>query len=66
MVTWTRVADNGTDGAPLQTVDGNYVMNNITRSSNGTYRCTAQNWVGTVNRTVQVTVRCKWMCLKYS
>ena len=58
-ITWTRVADNGTDSAPLPAVDGTYVMSNILRSSTGTYRCTATNGAGTVNRTVQVTVRCK-------
>jgi len=57
-ITWTRVAD----GAQLPVVDGNYVMSNIQRSSNGTYRCTADNGAGNpVNRTVQVRVRCKCM-----
>lgn len=59
-ITWTRVEANGSDSAPLPAVDGTYLINNITRSSNGTmYRCTAENGVGTVNRTVQVAVRCK-------
>ena len=58
-ITWTRVTDNGSDSAPLPAVDGTYDMSNITRSSNRTYRCTATNWAGTVNRTVQVAVRCK-------
>ena len=58
-VTWTRVADNGTDSEPLAAMDGTHIMSSITRSSNGTYHCTAQNRVGTVTRTVQVTVRCK-------
>jgi len=54
-ITWTRVAD----GVQLPAVDGNYVMSNIQRSSNGTYRCTADNGAGDpVNRTVQVRVRC--------
>jgi len=57
-ITWTRV----TDGAQLPAVDGNYVMSNIQRSSNGTYRCTADNGAGDpVNRTVQVRIRCKCM-----
>ena len=62
-ITWTRVADDGTDSAPLQSVvDGKYAMNNITRGSNGTYRCTANNGVGDpVNRTVRVTVRCEYL-----
>ena len=59
-ITWTRVADNGTDSGPLPAVDRTYVMSSITRSLNGTYRCITRNSAGTVNRTVQVTVRCKW------
>ena len=61
-ITWTQAFDNGTDSAPLlRVVDGKYVINNIMRSSNGIYRCTADNGVGDpVNRTVRVTVRCKW------
>ena len=58
-ITWTRVADNGTDSEPLPAVDGNYVISSVLRSSNGTYRCTARNTARTVNRTVQVAVRCK-------
>ena len=60
-ITWTRAFDNGTDSAPLlPVVDGKYVMSNIMRSSNGTYRCTADNGVGDpVHRTVRVTVRCE-------
>ena len=59
-ITWTRVWENGTDSEQLQVVDGNYVMSNIKRSSNGTYRCTAYNGVGDpVNRTVEVIVGCK-------
>jgi len=59
-ITWTRVAD----GVQLPAVDGNYVMSNIQRSSNGTYRCTADNGAGDpVNRTVQVRVRCEYMML---
>ena len=60
-ITWTKVEDNGTDSAPLLTVvDGIYVLSNIQRSANGTYRCTADNGVGDpVNRTVSVKVECK-------
>ena len=60
-ISWTKVEDNGTDSAPLlPTVDGKYVMSNIHRSANGTYRCTADNGVGApVNRTVRVKVECK-------
>ena len=60
-ITWTKVEVNGIDGAPLLPVfDGKYALSNILRSANGTYRCTADNGVGTpVNRTVRVKVKCK-------
>lgn len=59
-INWTRVWENGTDSEPLPVVDGSYVVSNIRRSSNGTYRCTAYNGVGDpVNRTVKVIVGCK-------
>ena len=60
-ITWTKVEDNGKDSAPLlPVVDGKYVLSNIQRSANGTYRCTAHNGVGTpVNHTVSVKVECK-------
>ena len=60
-INWTRVWENGTDSEQLPVKDESYVMSNIKRSSNGTYRCTAYNGVGDpVNRTVKVTVRCKY------
>ena len=60
-ISWTKVEDNGTDSAPLPPlVGGKYVLSNIQRSANGTYRCTADNGVGTPdNRTVSVKVECK-------
>ena len=59
-ITWTRVWENGTDRGALQSEDGYLVMANISRSSNGTYRCTAFNGLGEpVNQTVTVIVRCK-------
>lgn len=59
-ITWTRVWDNGTDSGGLPSVDGYYVIRNISRSSNGTYRCTASNGVGgPVNQTMEVTVGSK-------
>ena len=60
-ISWTKVEDNGTDSAPLlPAMVGKYVMSNIQRSVNGTYRCTADNGVGApVNRTVRVKVECK-------
>ena len=63
-ITWTRVSENGTDSEALQSKDGYLVMANISRNSNGTYRCTAFNGVGEpVNQTVKVIVRCKLSCL---
>ena len=48
-------------------MENNYAMNNITRSSNGTYRCTADNGVdGPVNRIVRVTVRCEYLSYVYN
>ena len=60
-ITWRKVEDNGTDGAALfPVVEGKHLLNNIQRSANGTYRCTADNGVGVpVNRTVSVKVECK-------
>ena len=63
-ITWTRVWENGTDSEALQSKDGYLVMANISRSSKGTYRCTAFNGIGEPdNRTVTVIVRCKLPCL---
>ena len=45
-ITWTRVRENGTDSGELPSLDGFYVISNISRSSSGTYRCTASNGVG--------------------
>ena len=66
-ITWTKVEDNGTDSVPLLTVvDGKYVLSNIQRSANGTYRCTADNGVGVpVNRTVSVKVIRKFLIFEY-
>ena len=59
-ITWTRVWGNGTVSGSLQSKDGYLVMADISRSSNGTYCCTAFNGVGEpVNQTVKVIVRCK-------
>ena len=59
-ITWTRVRENGAYSGSLQSKDGYLVMANISRSSSGTYRCTAFNGVGeAVNQTVMVIVRCK-------
>jgi len=60
-INWTRVWENGTDSVQLPVVNGSYVMSNIKRSSNGTYRCTAYNGIGDpVNHTVKVIVRCMY------
>ncbi len=59
-INWTIVWENGTDSEPLSVVDGSYVMSNVKKRSNATYRCTAYNGVGDpVNRAVKVRVRCK-------
>ena len=59
-IAWTRVQENGTDSGELTSVDGFYVISNTSRSSKGTYRCTASNGVGTpANQTTEVIVGCK-------
>ncbi|PFX17682.1 Opioid-binding protein/cell adhesion molecule [Stylophora pistillata] len=56
-ITWTKEGENGTNSGPLPSVDGVYVISNSSRSSNGTYRCTASNGVGDpVNQTTKVIV----------
>lgn len=56
-ITWTRVWENSTDSGELPSLDGYYVIRNIDRSSNGTYRCTALSGVGNpVNQTMEVIV----------
>ena len=44
-ITWTRVWENGTDSGELRSLDGFYVISNTSRSSHGTYLCTASNGV---------------------
>ena len=59
-ITWTRVWENGTDSGELTSVDGIYVISNTSRSSHGTYRCTASNGVGDpANQTTEVIVGSK-------
>ena len=59
-ITWTRVWENGTDSEELPSINGYYVIRNTSRSSNGTYRCTAFNGVGEpVNQTMEVIVGSK-------
>ena len=59
-ITWTRVWENGTDSGELPAMDGFYVINKTSRSSNGTYRCTASNGVGyPANQTTEVNVGSK-------
>ncbi|XP_022793280.1 protein CEPU-1-like [Stylophora pistillata] len=56
-ITWTRVWENGADSKESLSVDGYLVIHNITRTSSGTYRCTAFNGVGDpVNQTMEVIV----------
>jgi len=57
-ITWTRVLDNGSDSNVLFT-GPRFVLDN-NRNSTGTYRCTADNGIGTApNRTIVVDVTCK-------
>ena len=59
-ITWTRVWENGADSGELPSMDGIYVISNTSRSSHGTYRCTASNGAGTpVNQSTEVIVECK-------
>ena len=59
-ITWTRVWENGTDSGELPSMDGIYVISNTSRSSDGTYRCTASNGIGDpANQRTEVTVECK-------
>ena len=60
-VNWTRVFDNGSDSDVLGLFTGNsYVMNN-NRINAGTYRCKADNGIGSaINQTIRVTVNCKY------
>ena len=56
-ITWTRVWENGTDSGELPSLDGYYFIRNISRSSNGTYRCTAFSGAGNpVNQTMEMIV----------
>ena len=58
-ITWRRVFDNGSDSDVLFT--GNpYVINN-NRDNSGSYRCKADNGIGSgINQTIPVTVICKF------
>ena len=59
-ITWTRVWENGSDSGKLPATDGFYVISNTSRSSNGTYRCTASNGIGDpTNQTTEVIVGSK-------
>ena len=57
-ITWTKVYTNGSDSGVLGTENQFKFATN--RNSSGTYRCTANNGIGTApNRTVKVEVNCK-------
>ena len=57
-ITWTKVYTNGSDSGVLGTENQFNLATN--RNSNGTYRCTAYNGIGTApNRTVKIEVNCK-------
>ena len=61
-ITWTQVFDNGSDSNVLftgQSGEPFVLLNN--RNNAGTYRCTANNGIGSaVNHTVSVTVNCEY------
>ena len=58
-ITWARVLDDGNDGEVLF-VGNPWIITNVTKNFIGTYRCAANNGIGTpVNRTVYVGVFCK-------
>ena len=60
-ITWTRVWENGTDSGELSSMDGFYAISNTSRSSSGTYRCTASNGIGhPANQTTEVIVGSKF------
>ena len=57
-VNWTRVFD-GSDSDVLST-GNSYVINN-NRNNAGTYRCKADNGIGSaINQTIRVTVNCEY------
>ena len=57
-ITWTKVYAHGSESGVLGT--GNQFILENNRNSNGKYRCTAYNGIGTPsNRTVKVEVHCK-------
>ena len=57
-VNWTRVFD-GSDSDVLFT-GNSYVINN-NKNNAGTYRCKADNGIGSaINQTIRVTVNCKY------
>ena len=59
-ITWTRVWKNGTDSGEKISMDGFYIISKTSRSSSGTYRCTASNGVGIpANQTTEVNVGSK-------
>ena len=59
-INWTRVWENGSDSGELPSIDGLHVISNTSRSSHGTYRCTATSGVGDpANQTTEVIVGSK-------
>jgi len=61
-VTWTRVWENGTDG-DVEFIGNPWVIESISRTTTGTYRCTAYNGIGNpVNHSLKIIVTCKYIC----
>ena len=62
-VNWSREFDNGSDSDVLFTGNSYVVSNN--RNNVGTYRCKADNGIGSaINQTIRVTVNCKYSAFR--
>ena len=59
-ITLTRVLENGSDGEALPR-QPTWNFPNISRTSSGTYRCTAKNALEKVSRVFKVNVTCKYI-----
>ena len=60
-ITWVRIFPSGIESDVLHR-GTTWDLNNISRTENGTYRCTASNGVGgPVSRTLRVNVECEFM-----
>ena len=63
-VSWTRVLDNASDSDVPFT--GNSYVINKNRNNAGTYRCEADNGIGSaINQTIRVTIYCEYQNNSY-